>query len=444
MKYLYGDATPFPLQENFIDTIWAVTDACVALFQLDEELAKRRRNAAKIQKHADQDLQRLTSLSGAIEAALRPFLEEAGEVPATEAVATKLAEFALSTIKQARSAVLSRRENALRTTLGKGSNSLILQAIERFTLRHELPDTQWQLRWLSGHETGQPELALAAMTPSHLHLGFRASIPDLHRWTGPVRLEDIDPNLRIELQHREDGWLRRQSSSKRSIHRFYITQVEISPEHAWFELKQNPAKHSVGYEVSIRSLDQSEILIYPVDVDGERAEALPLAGEGEVSLLELWEIIEDELADLIGHRNRLVWARLDDTDVEDLDRPSELAENILLVLAPIIREIRVRSRVPGELVLKRDLGDGRREELFIPRRDIEKKYSSLPYEYRSYFSAVGLGSEGTQEFVQRQVPANATSPARPADDDDDEDSEFTSRPTMNAGPLSPNGKNAAA
>src|SRR5690348_8957529 len=38
MPYLYGDTTPFPLEENFIDTLGAVTDACVALLKVDEDL----------------------------------------------------------------------------------------------------------------------------------------------------------------------------------------------------------------------------------------------------------------------------------------------------------------------------------------------------------------------------------------------------------------------
>ncbi|MEM9491932.1 MAG: hypothetical protein AAGC55_22495, partial [Myxococcota bacterium] len=77
MKYLYGDATPFPLQENFIDTISAATDACVALFTLDEELGERRRNATQLRKQAEEELNRLGVLSTALEVALRPFVSDA-------------------------------------------------------------------------------------------------------------------------------------------------------------------------------------------------------------------------------------------------------------------------------------------------------------------------------------------------------------------------------
>lgn len=447
MKYLYGDATPFPLQENFIETISAATDMCVALFKLDEDLVERRRTAGQIKKQADEEVHRLAALATAVEGALRPFTAD-GEVATARATANKLSEMALAAVKQTRSSVIARRDSSLRATIGSDRGSRILEAIEGFSLRHQLPKTQWQLRWVSGHETGTPELALAAMTPSNLHMGFRADIPDLNRWTGPVRIEDIDPTLRIELQHKESGWLRRQSSAKRSIHKFFITQVEISPEHAWFELKQHPGRSSVGYEVSVRGIDQGETLIYPVEDDGERGEALSLSGDGEVSLLELWDTIEQELRELIDHRNRLVWARLDDTDAEDLERPGELAENLLMALAPIIREIRVRSRVPGELVLKRDLSNGRREELFVPRKEIERKYASLSYEYRACFNAVGLGAEATQEFVQRQLPLKSKSdpratPSRLDEDDDEDDPAFDAKPTVAAGPLA-QGKDAAA
>jgi hypothetical protein len=52
--------------------------------------------------------------------------------------------------------------------------------------------------------------------------------------------------------------------------------------------------------------------------------------------------------------------------------------------------------VSGELVLKRDLGGGKREEIFGPRADLAAKFSPLPPEYRRGFEDMGLSREQTQ------------------------------------------------
>ena len=53
--------------------------------------------------------------------------------------------------------------------------------------------------------------------------------------------------------------------------------------------------------------------------------------------------------------------------------PKLLVEQLVAVMAPVVREIAKRSLAPTELVLKRQTGDGRREEIFVARRDLQVK-----------------------------------------------------------------------
>jgi hypothetical protein len=131
---------------------------------------------------------------------------------------------------------------------------------------------------------------------------------------------------------------------------------------------------------------------------------LTLSGDSADALERLWRTIDDDLAELRNFRYELIGAEFDDTPIEELAEPAELAEAILMALAPIIREMRLRSRVPGELVLKRDTGDGRREELFVPRRALESKFADLPERHRRFFEAMGLSSEATCDFIGREFP----------------------------------------
>lgn len=406
MRYLYGDATPFPLNENFIETICAATSACVTLFELDEELSGRRHAANELSRSTDDDLDRLNVLTRAIEAALRPMLPDGEPVDTPQAAAKEIAQNAVTTIKQARTSLLRRRDLTMEAAAANNYGARILAAVAPFFVHFQLPGTQWRIEWVDGEQGNEARVNLSAAGLRRVRARFDATLPEGSRWLGPIRICDLDPAVHLELQ-RMGGWLRRQPRDK-SVSRFYITRVLVSPEHASLEIWQSRARTSLGYEVSMRAPEQSGPLIYPLDTGGQLGMPLSLAGHSEAALASLWGTIEAEMVAMLPTRNRLRSAWIGDTDVTTLEQPAELAECILAVLAPLVRELRIRSRVSGELVLKRELGDGRREELFMPRSELESKYAPLCIEHRSCFAAIGLGSEDTMDFVQRELPLHAS------------------------------------
>src|SRR4029079_7671654 len=58
--YRYGDGTPFPLEENFIETLTAAVEACTNAFMPLTELDGRRERARAGRAEADRELARLT------------------------------------------------------------------------------------------------------------------------------------------------------------------------------------------------------------------------------------------------------------------------------------------------------------------------------------------------------------------------------------------------
>lgn len=408
MKYLYGDATPFPLDENFIDTIGAAVNACVALFQADSDAASKRARALQVQKAADEELRRLEVIARAVQAALRPMLAEGKAERPSQAAAQRIIGTTGGTIKSARAGVLRRRDAAMRAAIGDQIGQRVYDAIEHFLLRHQLPKTQWSLRWTAGERAGEARAQALAVCSARLQTTFSIAIPDERPWAGPLRLSALEPSLILKLQ-RSGGMLRRGPRiSKVALHKLYITEIEISGQREGFILRGSARKPSAGYRVVMFENDQSTPTITRIDEHGRTAgKPMTLAGDAAVALGRLWSAIHRAMYDLLRYRDRAETIRLGDTPVRQLDEPAELAEAILSSLAPLVRQMRLRSRVPGELVLKRDLGDGRREELFVPRREIERTYSVLSSEHRACFEAIGLGGEATREFMTREFPLAA-------------------------------------
>ncbi|HTM20290.1 MAG TPA: hypothetical protein VL172_07285 [Kofleriaceae bacterium] len=410
--YRYGDATPFPLEENFIETVQAATDACVALFRADHDAVERRHKADAAGQEARAELERLGLVARAIEGALRPVLAGARPATPTQQSAVKIAQSAAAVLDRARLGVEKRRDAVQREMLEASVDERIGAAVGELLLRHQLPGTTWSVHWLWSCATGTATCTLQSQTAgAELDAEYRAQPAAGSRWAEAVRVADLEPALAIELQ-RETGWLRKHPRLRAEpLDRMWITQVDVTPQRASFVLRRHARKPSPGFLISMRAEDQSMPTLSRVAVDGKvEGRALIMGGESGQALARLWRHIDEAMDELRDQRSALVGATQAGQPIERASSPRRVGEAIIDTLAPLIREMRLRSRVHGELILKRDAGDGRREELFLPRSDLESRFADLPDSYRRYFEAVGLANDATLEFVGRAFPLRKTRP----------------------------------
>ena len=111
----------------------------------------------------------------------------------------------------------------------------------------------------------------------------------------------------------------------------------------------------------------------------------------------------------VGRRS-LIDLALAGAPLGQLDEPRIIPLEILAQLSPLARTLRERSRMSGELVLKRDIGDGRREELFVPRATLAAQFARLPSEYRRPFEDMGITNDETSPAIQIGRPPPAPPP----------------------------------
>src|ERR1700755_2966660 len=101
--YRYGDGTPFPLDENFIETLTNAVETCTNAFVPLTELDARREKARDIRREADKELGRLTELEATAVAALLPFAPSDKQKPSlTQQVSQKITSGIKSAILEAR------------------------------------------------------------------------------------------------------------------------------------------------------------------------------------------------------------------------------------------------------------------------------------------------------------------------------------------------------
>lgn len=393
--YRFGDGTPFPLSENFIDTIVGAVDCCVALFQLDAEAEAREERQRLTRRAADDEIRRLDALKVLIETAVTPLLVKKDIRPrASQAAAQKIHDAAQQIIRLSRSGVARRRDTVIMDALPAPSDDRITAILEGFFQTHALPRTEWRLRWSMSE--GRAGAEVGAQATRDLDLAFTVDIASESEWAHPLPVSSLLPGMPIPSVIELNG--RRRTLN---LDTYTVTEVQVAPGRMAIVLRESTKKASPGLHIVMPHSSDSAPLVVALDKrDQPKSHPFVLDEAGSEGIHAIWAALEERIPELLAARSQLSAARLNGTDAVEL-QPSVLAEAILLALAPLLREMRMRSRVPGELILKRDLGGDRREEMFVPRKVLMARIHTLTARHRQVFEAVGLSDEATSDFVTR-------------------------------------------
>src|SRR5262249_34513709 len=150
------------------------------------------------------------------------------------------------------------------------------------------------------------------------------------------------------------------------LDKLFITAVSHTPERASMTLRKSAKDPSEGIEIVMRTDTSSDAYAMRIGKDGS-SKGLPetLSAADAAAAGRLWARITGTVGELVIHRRHLTAASLGGVAVGEIVHPSAIAEALIDAISPIVRQIATRTATPRELALKRFLGDGRREELFI-------------------------------------------------------------------------------
>ena len=407
----YGDGTPFPFGDAFLDMLVDAVDACTTMLAATTNLDRRRADAEAMLQAIGEEERQLLMFERAVAAACAPAPHGTG-TPGTPA--SRAAEHTRSAMQ---SAVERSRELLKQISTRKAATPSwhrtarrVHAAAGRFFARRFLPNTRWVWAW---DARGVVTRAEGASQDARFRVVFDLDLPSM--WLAPVRIDTLVPDLIVHLPRRR--WLRAPVETAIPIGRCLLASARHDDR---------------GRELVIRRPDGSG---WRIDMprDGQPS-AATLDRRGRASGTAL--VSETELAPLIAAIDReLATSRLprhardvllDGTRLTEVDDTTLAARALLGELAPTVHAIRQRSRMPGELTLKRDIADGRREEIYISRASLTARYASLPTEHRRLLDDAGFGrglTTGIAELTERAsqpelparpspAPAHAAAPVR--------------------------------
>jgi len=394
MGHVYGDSTPFPFDINFIELLRHAIDCGVALLVAQHEILTAVDRSGSVDALRKKERGRLEAMSDALRLTMTAFnsskserlrraasriLEEGRRV--IESELGELEGVASGQMSSTRAAVENARDSAYR-------------AVESFILGNDVPPSTVSLR-LYANETGYAAQA-HVKTPFGVEAVFALAIPSAHDWGRHRRVAELSAGTEVHLPM-PAGWIsKRVEVQPVKLDRLVISEVAIAPERSLITVRRH-ARAGDGFQLEVVT-DEGEAprpMLRRLGPEGQPTAdpVLEMDGEDAVHLTRLWTRVVETTRDVASRRQVMTSASFDGKPLAEIERPRDVCERMVMVLAPVVQEIARRSGAPGELVLRRDLGQGRREEIYITKAELHEKVLTLPESLRGVFDPFEL-SEG--------------------------------------------------
>jgi hypothetical protein len=416
MGHVYGDSTSFPYDVNFVELIRHSVECGVALMAAQHAISTAVDRSGNFDQLRKQERARLDAMSDAVKLTMTAFMSSHSERMVR--TAQRVLEAARGVIDTELLGLEGQANGELSNTRAtvERAREQSFRSVEAFILRHDLPNTSVGVRLLAGEESYSGQALVT--TPFGIEAVFALAIPLAHDWGRVRRVAELSAGTEVHIPQ-ESGWLsKRVAVAPVKLDKLVITEVAMAQDRSLITLRKG-ARSGAGYQLEVTEDDDAKATLRKLGEDGSPTAdpIIQLEGEDAVHAMRLWNRVGESTHDLAMRRQAMTTATFDGKPLREIDEPQAIANKLINVLAPVVQEISRRSGAPGELVLRRDLGEGRREEIYITKAELHEKVMTLPSTLRPMFDPFEL-SEGPRS-------PRAPAPSEPIYIDAGDDDEVT-------------------
>jgi hypothetical protein len=412
MSRVYGDSTPFPHDLDYIHMLRDGIDCTVRLLSAQHSIHAALERARASERSRETEVLELNGLFERVQAAVSHSISDG--VDRTVRTAAQIVAGARGMIDAACADMDAQvvAETAQARHIVDKARETVLHAVEHFLERHAPPRSRFALQVMASAEANAGQVTVT--TPYDLTACFGVALPNTHPWARPRRVSDFVQQLEIKLP-KESGWLsKRVEMTPVRMERMFLSELVLGDNFGILSLRRGAASGG-GYRLRVGLADSISAAISPLKEDGSPDQGQPLVLEGKdlAAMVAFYRAAADSIRDFPGLRRRLVSATFVDRPLQELDSPRLLAEAMVADIAPVVVEISRRSGAPGELVLRRNLGEGRREETYCTHSELVDKIRVLMPDLRAVFAPLRLtDSPGMAAMLEAPVMV-ATVPDSP-------------------------------
>jgi hypothetical protein len=408
MSYLYGDSTPSPLEVNFVDFLGDCLDFCAHVLDSTENLRREAEKGEGLRRKARTEAQRLEALASSVAEAVKDVSSTHDSHAANCAIAIVRATSDLVRKEVEQVNALLDGELSKLDALAVSERMSCEKALETLLLRHDLPRTK-KILSLKAQANGPYTARVRMSTPFGVAASLDLDVPASHMFGRVIRVDRIIERLEVEAPD-VGGWLHKEVKMRpQRLEKLHVIHLEFAIEERSAKLRAGADGSGPGFDIFVRA-EGPEVKLARIGDRDAGDVPFDVRDSDATSLLAFLDKLEAPALELLGHRKAVIEATLDDRPLRDHDGPGVLAERLITAVAPVTQEIARRSPSATELVLKRLVAGGRREEIFVTKADLRKKIAHLSPAQRALFDPLGIG-EANGAAASHARPAGSAQPS---------------------------------
>lgn len=405
MRYLFGDSTESELEFDYLAFLREVIDCAVVMAECEVTLA------VTVEDRRARELE-----TAAVVAAVEDLGRRAAQVvgpPASDQASTPVGRCAAAIAAAIREAV-DKESMQARAALAAECEEMDRQdqrqrgrarnVLEKLLRAHDLPGAEKTLEvvW----SASGTRATLRERTGFGVEAVILLEIPPSSVLGIDLRVDKLAEGVEIQT-HETAGWLKKSDKVvPHKLGRYQVANVLVGNDATIVRLRGGLEANAMGFVITSRRT--GDLSVEPSGGGAGREVAIDERSRAGLRLLV--ERLEAAVRALADNRGGLLAVEIDGIPIAEHGHPRVFAERLIAAVAPTVQQIAQRSRSPGELVLRRPLGDNRREEIFISTADLWKRLDGLPLHARELFAPLQLGGAQAKLPVDEPRP-----PARPAE-----------------------------
>jgi hypothetical protein len=402
--YLYGDSTPSPLTTKYIANLQGILDFSVEVLLQENRVSAAKDAVAHLSDVTDGEVFRAEEIVAHVAHALEQYPKgNDNSIAARCAARIRQGVEELVGVEARAARALVAMEKARATQVAAIAGGACAKAFEALVLRQDPPDSVVTTKvWLEGES--HYGMRRFGQTPYGLEWTVGVDVPASSAFACLLRMDSVAGRVEIVAPALTGLFHKEVTLRPHRFDRLYLVELILEPAATTIKLRTSPHVSSAGYDVSLYGTS-SRAEITRIVEGGVAPDSPHGVSDDDAAALRS---MRDALVALTGEfsegKHVLVAASFDGTPLHQLDTPHILVERLVGTVAPTVEQISRRSLVPGELALKRVLGETQREEVFVSKAELRKKLEPLPGALRRIFDPLRLW-EGTDMTPPPEQPA---------------------------------------
>jgi len=393
MRYLFGDLTEFPFQENTLDLLSRFVDTAVAVLKLHHRIGELLDSIEEDRRFLEQALADVSELH---ETLIGNFHDVASSRP-DEDVVTILVQGASDQVSRYLEDGKDRLETKVEERIARtkaevlGLHSETLEHLSRFFIRSGVPVNSQALR--CELQEGQYLAEADVLDMNGVRCGYKLDASSIDFFSTSRRFGDLMPGRHELPVDTKRAWLKKEPVVQTMrLDDAVLVELLDDDENGEFRLSRRVGNGGEGLRVRIAKGMGKKIETFRIDSKGVMI-SIPaelLQSDNLELLTQFWKAVTAHVPDLYTARVKLTSITVGGEEVIEARRVPELVRRMIDFLAPTVREIDVRSPAVEELCLKMEREGGRREEIYVPKLRLAERIMELPEELRELFEPLGI------------------------------------------------------